>query len=420
VLTLAWFVESLYTMTAKRTIYPSFDVLADASRASARKLSDRDLNKIEPILRKVLRRHFERDFSFDLGTYGDLVLQASRVRLFMLAQTYAAAMRILTDPLEASFLFKSAVREVDPPGANRRFIISLDEAVGDSGHSLLEFFDAGIRKGTLGADLVLVHERKNLCDITQVLGDSWHNLLDQYRDPTYVKGWDEELSRMVRILETGGNSKSYHDIYSVYSRNLAALCDRLQDGQISSWRSLRRSHISFFDWDVNLRGVIRHITERLILPSTGLSLEDLPLQKALRKHLIRHKIELRHRFRYPRDLFCFGYPEMADSPHWHPSRWWLKEKPRDSRHELANDRYRRDYLFRHKLKCKTRDDVLAILNDEERLHRTLSQENMLRHLYRSSGLELRGRAVYKLIADLPVEMFFIEPWELQSDIPKDR
>ena len=53
---------------------------------------------------------------------------------------------------------------------------------------------------------------------------------------------------------------------------------------------------------------------------------------------------------------------MEDSPHWHPARW-----PRDQHKKLSGGieaeyfRFRVDYLFRFRLGCRTREDVIGLV-----------------------------------------------------------
>lgn len=254
---------------------------------------------------------------------------------------------------------------------------------------------------------LLVHNGRVIynCGIVDKNRRGQVTLTDDYRPETL----HFDLDKLVLVLEAPIDPR-YEEIRKKYQEGLEELYEKVRRGKIKNWGELKTAGLNFFCWDVNTRGVIRYITEHYLLKDLGCELADLPLEGGLRKKLREHGIDLSKRFKSFREMFVVAYPEMSDHPGWHASRWFLK---REKRWPIS--KYRRDYLFRHRLGCKTKEDVINALDHESLMNLALQREKVYYKVYNYD--EQRRANFYYLIEGLKGKMYKISPWELKCHLP---
>lgn len=260
------------------------------------------------------------------------------------------------------------------------------------------------------SNLILVHDNKIICNIPEILANEIKTA-KKYKKPS-------ELARMIAELDKASRKK-HLDTSHPYYACLEILYEKIKTGEIRSWSNLSRKRRHFFSWNVNLGGVIYIATQKYLLPQYECTLEDLPIQTQLRKKMLELNIYPWRRYNQIRDLFLVAYPEMRNSPHWHPARWRRSSKRKLSEAEKEEySRFRRDYLFRHRLKCKTKEDVLNALNNDKTLREALRAEKIYNRIYVTSSKpwHVFRRHPHTLIEDLEGRMYDIDPWEIQTRI----
>lgn len=261
-------------------------------------------------------------------------------------------------------------------------------------------------------DRLIVHNKRIIYNSGIIEGDGKGRIVlrDEYRPETLTF----DLDKLIAILEIPIDP-NYEEVRQKYQKGLDELYEEVRSGKIKDWRALNTRGTYFLAWEVNIRGVVRQVTEKYLLKDYNCSLEDLPLQLGIVRNLRKHKIWMDKKFRKVkrgvRDIFLIAYPEMKDNPAWRAERW--KKEP-----ARTISSFRRDYLFRYKLRCKTREQVVNVLNDELRMQKALRQEKLLGKIWAEKH-RTNYFSFYSLIEGLRGEMYRIDPWELNTQLPKN-
>lgn len=365
------------------------------------------LLEIEPRLRELVRNHYHTNDNFEQGSFGDHVLQAARIAAFMMDGSRERIEAIFEDSPTQETFFSMVANELRESGTRLRFMTHLDRVI----------YNELSKVGGARPDLVRYHNGVVVCDIMELAEEDIRKLIDIGEEKAQAGDLQPELTEMIEILESRPLQPKYVDLTRAYHKSLVTLYEKVRTGNVRGWGRLSRGHESFFNWDVNLKGIGTHVIESHLLLQYGCSLENIPVQKGgLAKSLERLKLRLTYRFPRIRDFLLTIYPEMRNNPAWHPARWSgsHQDQPLSKKEKEEDFRYHRQYLFRYTLNCETREDVIAALNDEGRMKKALKAERMFRAIY---GSKRKNRLLYSLIGDLDGRIFAIDPWELRAQLP---
>jgi len=376
---------------------------------------------IETILKDTLRSAYDVDYSFEHGTFGDTLLQAARITAFRtMVGNEKDLSDILNNPLQREVFLREVKKEVNEKGRELEFMPSFDKDVGD--RRLMDIFvcepeiESGLQQQEIRAfnmeDLKKVLAPEDF-QMAKVFGPEQLSRVIGYtgkEDSLLPIG--KGLEKIRKILHQS-SERRYYPLRNAYATSLRDLYERVRTGEVSSWKRLLHNHNSFFDWKINLQEVIRHATENHILDHYKCSLEDLPLQKNIDGALIKFKIRILSKIGNSgfRDYFLIGFPEMKNHPSWHPARWQeypRKKIPEETKEEYS--KFRRNYLFTRVLGCRTREDVINALNDEETMIKAAKKENFQR-VPKKASKESRPY-FFRLIQGLDGPLYDIQPWEL--------
>lgn len=391
------------------------------------------LQKIEPFLKDQIMRHYQYDFDFEPNSSGDRILQAARIAVFEMTLTYHGGIGdIFDDPEQKALFFGLVDSELKERGRELEFFPSLDASVGEYGDATLgNLLESGTVYDSEPENNVKTMAHFDMSDLRKTLSPKEFQIakvlgMRMLQNVAHSEEKDEALSYIQAGLEKleyiieQGHGRHYSSLVGLYAKSLSNLYEQVKTGKIKNWRALSRGNVPFFDWEINLREVVRHATEGYILPHYNCTLENLPIQDKLIETLETFKIFVQKRVNSVgvREYFLKGFPEMRNSEHWHPARW-----PRNHHEKFSKEtdkeyfRFNRDYIFRHRLGCRTREDVIVALDEENRLRELIREERIPTADYRKDGFSVKT-VLYEIVRDLEGPMYNIKPWELKLSLPK--
>ncbi len=399
-------------------------------------LTDVLLEESEPLFMEAIRRQTGIDF-FMPGTPGDRLLQGYRIAAFQVMNADQRGLdEMLADPDTSKLLFRLAKESSWDPLDD--YTLSLDNPTGDGITHLdripdsrsvdpveeFEFFRERVQEnehlGPLG--LRLKYETLRGTELTSlerqvatVIGlDRISATLGAVSIAEAVEILKSRIGTTIHLL--GSSYRNSSNIVNVgYSINIRKIYDGILSGDLS-WKRMVRGRTGFFEWDVNAREILRYSIETRILPYYGCAVENLPIQDRIPEALQHFKIpydELRKKYGYMRDVFLLAFPEMRNSSHWHKARWPDNAGVLSSEERYRYSKLQRDYLFRFRLGCRTKDDVIAAFDDLDKLKELMVEERISLQDWFSH------RAKWKIVEDLDDRMYDIGPWELSAKMPDD-
>jgi len=392
------------------------------------------LIEAEPLLREQIADHYDYVASFANGTHNARLLQEWRLSLFETLSTHDGEVtEIFLDPDLRREFIATVNHQLEEPGRRIQSAIPLEKILEDDedpniGRFIGTFEDpidaiepevvvpqqqvfpisASDLSATIPASLYPLYRTLCITGPEETLGvnGNKHETLELIRS---------EMQRIRAILGQGYKRKHF-DIRTAYAESIAILYEQVRTGKINSWRALTRGHKSFFDWNLNFSEVVRHVTTEYILPHYACSLNDLPLQNGFHEVLHRYNLRIHSKLKElgVRGLFLAGFPEMQPSldniarAHWHPARWPITNTYLTNQQKDENYLFLRRYIFEYGLSCRTKDDVIAVLDEETRLRAILKEERIPDK--KKIGTK---HVLYELVRDMPGEMYDIKPWEVK-------
>ena len=339
---------------------------------------DAVISEAEARLKEGISDLYKVNFNFLPKSYGDEVLQAARIAVFKMTQNYAEydINQIFGDEDQKKVLFTLIKEELREKSSELGHLVSLQTMINNK---------------TRIADLVIV--------------------IEESKDDTEMStGTISALFKELKSILNAGSPRRLFMPRTAYNLSVRRVYQEILKGNYN-WKEFDPT---FFRWDINLAEVIRISTEDEVLPYYGCCLEDLPIQDSLYNTMIKFKGGIHTKMLKfgLRDYLLLGFPEMKDSPHWHASRWF---KPRilPEKERIEYSRFRRDYIFRYRLNCNIREDVLAALNDEARFNKAVADEKFPIYIGKNDWFN----HPYKFIDGLKGTMYLIDPWELNRTLP---
>jgi len=386
------------------------------------------LVEAEPLLRQHIRDSYDLDTEFEAHTFGTDVLQTSRLLLTDLGfNTYSNLQTFFQSPENRHGFFSLVDAALDEPSVSVDTVSLIDIVDFDNpeNSAILATSDldnsTSLSQSTSHVLTMGITDQLSITDyqIMRALGSI--RAFRRCKRPA-TSASEATTSLMARIrnarsLLERGTGRNYFALRAAYAENVAGFYEQVRCGELT-WRDLSRRNIHFFDWSVNLQETVRYSTSEYLLPHYDCSLNNLPIQGALIDTLSTYGLGIRHRIDKVgiRGFFLIGFPEMAKSPHWNEARWPHKKLTEEQ--SKAYSKFNRHYLFYHRLSCRTKEDVIYVLNkDIERVLDLAQQERIsIQNGHRKKSPN-SYTVIYDLIADLDDPMYAIKPWELKYRLP---
>jgi hypothetical protein len=381
----------------------------------------------DPILREQINLRYGVDFG--RGGYGDRLLQSARITLFGVLDTVEEGVHELFDSAaKVERFFGMVDSEIKESGDDSlRFKTSLNDDSRGEGNMLSKVIeDVGkvesSRMFDYEEDRVFEDEMYNNLSPREIVIARAVGIGELAR-VSYGATLEDSICmvkkgarKIEKVMESEPNRKTV-GLRKYYSAKIHRLCDDVISGRVKDWRGLSTRRVPFFSWLPNIQEVVKYTTTNYVLPHYGCKLEDIPIQRRLTDVIKRFnlygigsKVDATRNI-LTRDIFLMGFPDMIDSPHWNIARWGVSGINEEMRKE--NQEFIVDYVFRYKLGCRTRGDVINVLDEETELRKALRNEKP--DIY---GQRDGYGSMFNLIKDKKGEMYDIDPWELNHNIPK--
>ena len=228
-------------------------------------LTNNLLEKIEPLLKKQIRDYYNKEYDFKPGSFGDYILQASRIAIFQILINYHGPIEeIFEDNHQREAFFQLVKSELKEANAQLSFFPSLDAPIkkGEDG-TLVDLLEKdNLPKNQVNEDYKIT--AFSIEDLRQILsGQELHiaTVLGQDRLIRLIQTEDQTeraerltkgINQIINTLDKGDGRK-YHNLSRVYAEGLAKIYEQIRSGEIKNWRSLSKGNVPFFDWDMHLK-----------------------------------------------------------------------------------------------------------------------------------------------------------------------